>query len=107
MIDDESQRDPLERMLATPRPLEDDGFTDRVMAQLPPKRRRAPRALILLSAAGLGTLVTSLSPARAYVAGLIHQVVAGKLTAAAIAPAGLMLCIVVVLAASVAQVASD
>jgi hypothetical protein len=51
------QEDELENLLnqGNAMTLDDDGFTNRVLAKLPPKKRKTPRALVLLVAAGLGS----------------------------------------------------
>jgi hypothetical protein len=49
--------DELENLLSqgTAMTIDDDGFTNRVLAKLPSKKRKTPRAHVLLVAAGLGS----------------------------------------------------
>jgi hypothetical protein len=61
-MSENNENDPLERLLKNAEQttmqqhhLDDDGFTNRVMAKLPPKKRKTPRALVLLIAVGLGS----------------------------------------------------
>jgi hypothetical protein len=69
--------DSLDRLLAE-RPMSDDGFTDRVMTRLPPRRRPVPRALVLGGAAMLGTLIAALSPGSRRIAAMMQEVLASR-----------------------------
>jgi hypothetical protein len=60
-------RDPddedLRRVLRGGGALPDDGFTDRVLARLPPPRRAAPRGRVLAASSALALAVLWLTPA--------------------------------------------
>lgn len=90
--------DTLEDLLdqgKTAMPLDDDGFTDRVLAKLPPKKREAPRSLVLLIAAGLGSGVAVVSSP--HVAALCRSAMQSWFAAL------VLLCIVAVLVGAGAQ----
>jgi len=53
--------DELEALLRSDQPIADEGFTHRIVQQLPPPRRRAPRFAILLGATSLGSAIAFLS----------------------------------------------
>jgi hypothetical protein len=62
-MDHDQDDDPLDGALRGDAPLADDGFTDRVLARLPPPRRAAPRGLVLVASSALALAVLWLAPA--------------------------------------------
>jgi hypothetical protein len=60
--------DRLRRALRTGAPLSDDGFTDRVLARLPPPRRAPPRAAVLAASSVLALAALWRTPAAAWLA---------------------------------------
>jgi hypothetical protein len=73
-VDDENDDEDLRRALAihTPiAPIADDGFTDRVMARLPPRPRRSRRGAVLGATLALTLVVLWLSPATSFVSNVI------------------------------------
>ena len=84
----------LDALLA-PNHLDDAGFTEKVVAHLPPPRRRAPRFAILFAAFGLGTGIAVLAAPR----GLVTLMESIQHTQSSVAPAGRIVppCVVLVL----------
>lgn len=103
---EQQEDDDLERMLKAPMPLDDEGFTGRVLERLPPQRRPVPRALIIGLAATLGTVVTTLF-ARSEIATMLQALTSSKPSLAIVPTALVALAILVVLVGSSVQVASQ
>jgi len=68
--------------------LADEGFTERVMAGLPPPRRRAPRGWVLGSSSALALAVLWVTPVGPWVGSVVVRfAVSGSLPASAVAAA--------------------
>jgi hypothetical protein len=103
----EPERDPLEQLLVE-RPMTDDGFTDRVMSRLPPRRPPLPRVLVLGGAATLGTVLAALSPGATRIAAMVSEVLSSRAALTTHTTTAIVLAaIAVVLVGTGAQIATN
>lgn len=99
----EDEMDSLERAL-TPRHVPESGFTARVMAALPPAKRRVPRRAILAIATAVGATIAIASPAAEHVTRLVRALASVEHRSSA---ALVLVCLVAVLMGSALQTASE
>ena len=88
----------LDALLRSDQPVADEGFTNRVVEQLPPARRRAPRFAILLGATTLGSAIAWFAAPNA-----LPSLVSGMREASSVTPFLVAAAILTVLVGAVTQ----